>query len=215
MPKNLKITATPGEEDFLGKYEASGRVGNILVGRYFLVVEGLIAEANKERTIKKALEIGCGAGYSTQKLAKMLPSSASFEASDYVGKLVTLAKKNNPKLNIIQEDIYELKRKDETYDLVFLLEVLEHLDHPDVALAEVRRVLKPGGLLIAGVPREPIWRGLNMSRGKYLKTMGNTPGHLNNWSSASFTRFINKHFGRVLKVRQPLPWTILLSKTKK
>ena len=38
------------------------------------------------------------------------------------------------------------------------------------------------------MPREPLWRGLNMARGAYLKDLGNTPGHVNHWSKRSFHR---------------------------
>src|SRR5690606_5554081 len=118
----------------------------------------------------------------TEKLAKMLPKGAKLSASEYVADLIPKAKERNPGLKIIEESVYELTHKDNTFDVVFLLEVLEHLDYPDKALQEIHRILKPGGVLILGVPREPIWRGLNMVRGKYLKDFGNTTGHLNHWS---------------------------------
>ena len=211
----LKITATPEKEDFFGKYEKSGKLGQTLLDNYFKKVNQLTNEALKKSNINKALEIGCGPGLSTQKISKMLYNSAKLEASEYVGKLVKVAKKNNPKLKIWQEDIYQLKSKDNSYDLVYLLEVLEHLDHPKVALAEIRRVLRPNGYLIVGVPREPLWRFLNMARGSYWGSWGNTPGHLNHWSTGSLQNYIEKEFGKVLAVEKPLPWTICLAKSKK
>ena len=42
--------------------------------------------------------------------------------------------------------------------------------------------------LLVSVPREPLWRGLNMARGAYLKDLGNTPGHVNHWSKRTFVR---------------------------
>lgn len=41
---------------------------------------------------------------------------------------------------------------DSTYDFVFCMEVLEHTLNPFAAIAEIRRILKPGGLLIASAP---------------------------------------------------------------
>ena len=46
---------------------------------------------------------------------------------------------------------------------------------PSTRVAEMARVAR-GGHLLVSVPREPLWRGLNMARGAYLKDLGNTPG---------------------------------------
>jgi hypothetical protein len=63
--------------------------------------------------------------------------------------------------------------------------------------------------LLVSVPREPLWRGLNMARGAYLKDLGNTPGHVNHWTKGSFVELLGRH-GEVTEVRSPLPWTMLL-----
>ena len=206
--KNLK--ATPEKEDFAHKYteEGNGKIGAKLLDGYFKSVQKLLAESGLQTG--KAIELGCGEGFSTERLRKMLPEGISLDASEYVDELVPRAQERNPKVKIFQENIYELKSKPETYDLVFLLEVLEHLDYPEKALEEITKILKPGGKLILGVPREPIWRGLNMARGKYLKDFGNTVGHLNHWSSKGLIDLMKKEFGPVLAVKQPLPWTIVL-----
>ena len=47
-----------------------------------------------------------------------------------------------------------------------------------------------GGHLLVSVPREPLWRGLNMARGAYIKDLGNTPGHLNHWSRKAFVELL-------------------------
>jgi 2-polyprenyl-3-methyl-5-hydroxy-6-metoxy-1,4-benzoquinol methylase len=145
----------------------------------------------------------------------MLPKNVKLEASEYVSALVPRAQKRNPDVKVREESVYEIQAKDNTYDLIFLLEVMEHLDYPDKALEEIARVLKPDGYLVLGVPREPLWCTLNMARGKYLKNFGNTPGHLNHWSSFMLKRFVGKHFGPVLRMRQPLPWTQVLAQKKR
>jgi SAM-dependent methyltransferase len=162
----------------------------------------------------RAIEIGCGEGFSTQRLVELLPSQVELQASEFVKALVPKARQRNPGIKVTQESIYETRHKDNTFDLIFLLEVLEHLDYPDKALTELARILKPDGYLVLGVPREPLWRALNMARGKYLKDWGNTPGHLNHWSSRALKHFISKNFGPVLKCRQPLPWTQVLAQKR-
>lgn len=198
-----KLKATPEDEDFIGKYENTGFIAQKLVNNYFKTVERLFQKTN---SVKICHEIGSGEGLSTQKLNNFVPQ---LSASEYVDKFVSQAKNNNPQLEIFQESVYELKYDDNIVDLIFLLEVLEHLDYPELALQEIRRV--SNRYLILGVPREPLWSFLNVCRFKYLTRLGNTPGHLNNWSKKQIINLVEKEFGKVISVETPLPWTILLA----
>lgn len=215
--EELKLRATPENEDFAHKYteEGQGKIGSKLLDGYFKAVEELLKNSGKleEKTIN-AIEIGCGEGFSTVRLHKMFPKNATVSASEYVPDLVPKAQKLNPDISVIEESVYELTHKDNTFDVVFLLEVMEHLDYPEKALEEIRRVLKTGGILILGVPREPLWRVLNMARGKYLKDFGNTVGHLNHWSSGGLIQFVEDNFGPVEQTKKPLPWTIVCARKK-
>lgn len=103
-------------------------------------------------------------------------------------------------------DIAALPFPDNTFDLVLAIEVLEHVPDPDAALREIRRVAT--GALVLSVPREPIWRAANMARGKYLRDLGNTPGHINHWGARSFAALVGRH-ATVTRVRRPFPWTMV------
>lgn len=214
MTNDLKLRATPEKEDFGHKYteEGGGILGSKLLDSYFKAVEALLSDSNKLKSGAKAIEIGCGEGFSTQRIRQMLPENVKLSASEYVKELVPKAQELNPNVEVIQESAYELRHQDESFDVVFLLEVLEHLDYPEIALKEIRRVLKRGGVLVLGVPREPLWRVLNMMRGKYLRDFGNTVGHLNHWSAKGLERYITEHFGSVQKRMNPIPWTLVLAK---
>lgn len=209
-----QLRAKPEDEDFAHKYteEGQGKVGSKLIDSYFKNVGDLIRETGlQNEPTFQAIEIGCGEGFSTQRIADMLPSQAIFSASEYVADLVPKAAERNPNVRLIQESAYELTHPDESFDVVFLLEVLEHLDYPEKALEEISRILKPSGYLILGVPREPLWCMLNMARGKYLAHFGNTTGHLNHWSKVTLKMYMEKHFGPVQQTRSPLPWTIVMA----
>src|SRR5690606_17803727 len=156
-----KLKATPELEDFAGKYEDTNFISVYLVNNYFKAVNSLLSKVNG---IESAHEIGAGEGKSTMRLKELVNN---LSASEYVDDLVIKAQKNNPELNIFQESVYKLEYENESIDLVFLLEVLEHLDYPELALEEIHRVSKK--YLILGVPNEPLWRILNMCRLKYLK----------------------------------------------
>ena len=60
---------------------------------------------------------------------------------------------------------------------------------PRAPSAEMARVASRW--LLVSVPREPLWRGLNMARGAYLRDLGNTPGHLNHWSKRAFVSLLS------------------------
>jgi hypothetical protein len=62
--------------------------------------------------------------------------------------------------------------------------------------------------LLVSVPREPLWRALNLARGAYVADLGNTPGHVNHWSRRAFERLL-AGYGKV-EIRTPFPWTMAL-----
>ncbi len=214
----LPLKATPETEDFAHKYtkEGQGKLYAGLLDRYFDSVQSLVAASRViDRGKIQAIEIGCGEGYSTQRLRTMLPNNVRLMASEFVSDMVPRAQKLNPTVPIIQESVYQTTHKDNSFDLIFLLEVLEHLDYPDKALQELSRILKPDGFLVLGVPREPLWCLLNMARGKYLSHLGNTPGHFNHWPTLALKAFVSRHFGPVIAARTPLPWTQVLAQKSK
>jgi hypothetical protein len=90
---------------------------------------------------------------------------------------------------------------------VLCCEVLEHLGDPEGAVDVLAGLARPW--LIASVPREPLWRALNLARLSYIGDLGNTPGHLNHWSRRAFVRFLTRRF-EVVQVLSPLPWTMAL-----
>jgi len=102
-------------------------------------------------------------------------------------------------------DATTLPFPDDSFDLVLAIEVLEHVPAPDNALSELSRVCS--GTFVASVPFEPIWRAGNVLRGRYVKGLGNTPGHVNHWTRWGFRNFVESRF-HVQQVRSPLPWTM-------
>ncbi len=96
---------------------------------------------------------------------------------------------------------------DDEFDVATAIEVLEHVPDPAHTIAEMARVAHRW--LLVSVPREPLWRGLNMARGAYWKDLGNTPGHVNHWSKRAFASQLGRH-GEVVEARSPFPWTMLL-----
>lgn len=152
-------------------------------------------------------EIGCGEGYWT---LQWLEKGLEARGCDFSEAAIALARRNATARGLgfgrfAVKSIYDLESSDSA-DLVVCCEVLEHLDDPERGLEALRRIA--GRRLILSVPDEPLWRVLNMARGKYLGQLGNTPGHLQHWSRNDFVRLVGRYF-RVDRVLSPLPWTML------
>lgn len=157
-------------------------------------------------------EIGCGEGVLSLRL---LDKNYQVKGCDFSEIAIALAQQNamhmqrDPNLFSVKS-IYELNASDAA-PLVICCEVLEHLEFPRQALENLANIAQPW--LILSVPREPIWSVLNMARGKYWKDFGNTPGHIQRWSSAEFISLVSEYVD-IIEVSKPLPWTMLLCKTK-
>lgn len=192
------------DAQFTGKYEEAGRIGTLLLDRFYRDVLELLVPA--VRPGARVVEVGCGAGFSTQRIAAAIPGDVELIGSDIGDSLLEKARRRNPQITFLRQSAYSLPFPDKSLDAVVMLEVLEHLDEPSRALSELQRVCR--GTLVLSVPREPMWRVLNMCRGKYLADFGNTPGHVNHWSSRGLTRAVRPWF-EVDAVRQPLPWTVV------
>jgi len=154
------------------------------------------------------LDVGCGEGVLVHRWATHLQPRRVVgidleEESIQAG----WAEHQAPNLEYRTMTAEQLPFADGEFDMAAAIEVLEHVPDPVVTLGEMARCAQRH--LLVSVPREPLWRALNMARGAYLSKLGNTPGHLNHWSKRSFVRLLARH-GEVVQIRSPFPWTMLL-----
>ena len=157
---------------------------------------------------ESVLDVGCGEGVLTCQWAERLPSGRVVGIDLEDPKLeAEWETRRRPNLEYRAEEATSLSFGDDEFDMTAAIEVLEHVPEPETTLAEMARVARRH--LIVSVPREPMWRMLNMARGAYLRELGNTPGHLNHWSKVGFHSLLTR-YGTVQEVRTPFPWTMLL-----
>jgi 2-polyprenyl-3-methyl-5-hydroxy-6-metoxy-1,4-benzoquinol methylase len=154
------------------------------------------------------LDVGCGEGVLTLEWASRLGDRRVVGIDLEDPKLAReWERRQRPNLEFMAADATALSFGDDEFDMATAIEVLEHVPDPEATLAEMARVARRR--LLVSVPREPLWRGLNVARGAYLGQLGNTPGHVNHWSKRSFGALLARH-GEVEQVRSPFPWTMLL-----
>lgn len=100
----------------------------------------------------RALEVGYGAGAVLLTLAPNVRELHGIDLdADPAPVTATLAARGVP-ADLRRGSVYELPYQDGTFDLVVCFSVFEHLHEYERGLAEVRRVLKPGGTFLLGMP---------------------------------------------------------------
>jgi 2-polyprenyl-3-methyl-5-hydroxy-6-metoxy-1,4-benzoquinol methylase len=182
--------------------------GNPLVRRLMAGFEQALQELFTQVAPGSVLDVGCGEGVLVQRWARARPDARVVgidleEASIQAG----WAEHPAPNLEYRVMEAANLPFAEDEFELASAIEVLEHVPDPEHTVAEMARCASRH--LLVSVPREPLWRMLNMARGAYWPALGNTPGHLNHWSRRSFVGLLSRH-GEVVEVRSPFPWTMLL-----
>jgi 2-polyprenyl-3-methyl-5-hydroxy-6-metoxy-1,4-benzoquinol methylase len=188
------------------KYGSTNPVVRRLMAGFERTLDELFAKAAPQ----SLLDVGCGEGVLTHKWAERL-APRRVVGIDLEDEPIQAewAKRTAPNLEYRIMKAENLPFADGEFDVATAIEVLEHVPDPAHTVAEMARVAS--GHLLVSVPREPLWRGLNMARGAYLRDLGNTPGHVNHWSKRSFVGLLSQH-GDVVEARSPFPWTMLLLK---
>jgi 2-polyprenyl-3-methyl-5-hydroxy-6-metoxy-1,4-benzoquinol methylase len=171
-----------------------------------------LADLARRSGARQVHEVGCGEGFLSTMLAQ---SGLALRGSDLSPPAVAIARRRAAELGLPVTfrvaDLYDLRPPLDSAELVVCCEVLEHLTEPARALDALARLAQPH--LIVSVPREPLWRMLNLARCRYWRALGNTPGHLQHWSASSFLALLAAHV-EVREVRTPLPWTMALCRRR-
>lgn len=187
------------------KYGSTNPIEQRMMRGFLAALDALVEGIEPQRI----LEVGVGEGEVMARLRARFPDVA-IVGVDLADEALA-ADWRDRGLSCLFGDATALPFPDDSFDLVLAIEVLEHVPRPDRALLELARVCS--GMFIASVPFEPIWRAGNIARRRYLRSLGNTPGHVNHWSRWGFARFVGRRFA-VQQVRSPLPWTIVLGRRR-
>jgi SAM-dependent methyltransferase len=186
------------------KYTTSNPIARRLVDNFIASLRDLVRCSGA----RELHEVGCGEGDLSMLLAE---AGLRVRGCDLSPGAIAAARQRSRQrgLAIAFEiaNLYDLVPERHAAPLVVCCEVLEHVPDPERALAVLRSLARPH--LIVSVPREPLWRVLNLARGRYWRALGNTPGHLQHWSRPGFLALLQEHL-EIVELRTPPPWTMAL-----
>jgi 2-polyprenyl-3-methyl-5-hydroxy-6-metoxy-1,4-benzoquinol methylase len=186
------------------KYGSRNTVVRRLMARFDQAVSALLAQAEPD----SILDVGCGEGVLTYEWATRRPSTriVGLDLPDEHLQLEWSAR-SAPNLEFVPGTAESLPFSENEFDLVTAVESLEHVADPGAMLEQMARIARRH--LLVSVPREPLWRALNLLRGAYVARLGDTPGHLNHWSKRGLADVLGG-YGEIVELRSPLPWTVAL-----
>jgi SAM-dependent methyltransferase len=188
--------------DVAAAYSATGAAwgrGPALV--YDRLAEHLVDACPVPLEGRIVLDVGAGTGAASRAASRRGARVVAVDAA--IGMLLADAGARSPSA---AADALALPFPDGTFDAVVAAFSLNHLHDPAAGLAEVARVSARHVLL--STPWEPVWRILNVARGRYLRDLGNTPGHVQHFSRRGLVALAGQRL-HVREIRRPLPWTVI------
>lgn len=135
-------------------------------------------------TQKEVLDIACGEGYGSYLLAgvakRVVGVDVSAEAIRHGQSRYAI-----DNLEFRQGECSRIPLEDSSVDMVVSFETIEHHDQHEVMLAEIKRVLRPDGMLVMSTPERELLHRVNEQRNEF---------HVKELSLPEFSRLLARHF---------------------
>ena len=136
----------------------------------------------------RILDVGCGDGFHLRLLREFGNKSWKLEGIDLDPRAIEAAERSGLKVHL--GSVESLDLKPESYDVIYTIQTIEHVERPDEFLAAVSRLIKPGGRLVIvtdntdsvdfGVFKKSYWGGYHF------------PRHLNLFNKTSLSKLATK-----------------------
>ena len=172
-----------------GRYNRFMRKDGAAYGEMYALIQPIVRH-------KTVLELATGTGLIAKSIVN---AAAHIEATDASAEMIAEAKRDNrsAKLHFSVQDMFRLPYADKSFDVVIVSNALHIVPQPEKALAEIRRVLKDGGLLIAPTFTHAENSFSGKVRAFFMKLAG-LPLH-SRWTSGEYLRFLSQNGWTVRK----------------
>ena len=135
---------------------------------------------------KRIIDIGCGEGLTLEKVIRNFPNRMVLGV-DLSAENITICREHG--LPVIHSSIYGLSLENSSFDCCIFLEVIEHLDEPERAIAEIHRLLRSGGRVIILFPNDLLFMIARLLTFKFKEAFYD-PGHVRQWTPKGLAKLL-------------------------
>ncbi len=154
------------------------------------------------------LDAGCGEGHLLKKMEEIIENNFYY-GIDVTPVAIKQCKHRCPFADIKVGNLVDTQYPNDKFDVIICTEVIEHMIKYQQALTEMKRILKPGGILIITFPNEILWTiGRFLLRRKPLKV----PDHFNSFTPNRMIKAVNMELVNQKSLPFNLPFFISLGK---
>ena len=201
MPVNEKQTSGEVLQQRV-QYQKGG------VGRLYWDYRDRVTLSFLEERDQSILDLGCGEGITLERMRERMPKR-NIIGIDCMRENINICLRHGLPARI--GNVYDLEMDDESIDAVLLMEVIEHLEKPHLALEQIRRILRPRGKVIIVFPNDRIFKIARVSTLKFREASYD-PGHVKQWTHLEIENLLLQHGFSVVH-RKSIPfflWPISL-----
>ncbi len=166
------------------------------LGRLYWDYRDKVIFKNIKEDSNVILDVGCGEGITLEKLLKTYPDK-DIRGIDINRENIEICRTYD--LPVSEGDILDLDITDESIDCCILSEVIEHIKDYDLALIEIKRILRKGGKLIIVFPNDFVFKFARLVTFKFKEAFYDA-GHLQQLAPESMREFLKRLGFEIIKI---------------